>query len=136
MVDLPIRVIYGDTDQMGVVYYANHFRYFEASRNELFRSAGLSYAAWEKSGYLLPVIEAHCHYQAPARYDDLLNVRLSVAEVRRVSMRLEYVITRPSDQVRLATGHTVHACVGPDHKLRTIPDTLRALLNRHHTSTP
>ena len=53
-----VRVIYGDTDQMGVVYYANYFRYFEASRSEYFRARGGDYAQMEKQGLMLPVIEA------------------------------------------------------------------------------
>ena len=77
MVKTEIRVIYGDTDQMGVVYYANYLRYFEAARNEFIRAKGLRYRDFEvQHGLLLPVAEAHVSYRTPARYDDLLAVEI------------------------------------------------------------
>src|SRR6185369_14211016 len=75
-----IRVIFGDTDQMGVVYYANYLRYFEAARAAYWRALGRSYKDLEAWGVALPVIEAHCHYKRPAHYEDLLGVDLHVNE--------------------------------------------------------
>ncbi len=73
MVRCEIRVIYGDTDQMGVVYYANYLRWFEAGRTEFLRAKGLSYSDFEASEKLiLPVAEAGVNYLQPARYDDLV----------------------------------------------------------------
>src|SRR6266849_10224417 len=69
VVEARVRVIYGDTDQMGVVYYANYFRYFEFGRSEYFRRLHRSYRDLELEGSFLPVVEATCHYRAPARYD-------------------------------------------------------------------
>ena len=75
MVTTRLRVIYGDTDQMGVVYYANYLRYFEAGRNEFIRAKGLRYRDFEERfGLRLPVAEAGVSYRQPARYDDLLRV--------------------------------------------------------------
>ena len=81
-----IRVIFGDTDQMGVVYYANYLRYFEASRAEYLRQLGSSGKHLDELGIALPVVEAHCRYRSPAHYDDLLDIELTVSEKRAASM--------------------------------------------------
>jgi acyl-CoA thioester hydrolase len=120
MVTTQLRVIYGDTDQMGVVYYANYLRYFEAARNEFIRSKGLRYRDFEaEHGLVLPVTEAHVNYRTPARYDDLLTVEIALVEARRASARFGYRILR--DGELLATGHTVHACVDLEGKVRRMP---------------
>src|SRR5207245_7428820 len=98
-----VRVIYGDTDQMGVVYYANYYRYMEGARSEYIRARGMSYRDIEAAGVFLPVVESHCEYRAPARYDDELIVEATVAEIRAASMRFNYRILR-GDEL-LATGH-------------------------------
>lgn len=121
-----LRVIYGDTDQMGVVYYANYLRYFEASRGELIRAGGKSYGDLEKAGYLLPVIEAHVRYFKPARYDDLITVEVTVEKVRGASVRFVYRVTR-GDEL-LAEGATEHACIGPGGRPARLPAELRAML--------
>jgi len=127
MVATDIRVIYGDTDQMGVVYYANYLRYFEAGRNELIRARGLRYRDFEtRFGLRLPVAEAQVRYRAPARYDDLLTVETSLAEVKRASARFGYRIVREGEIV--ATGHTVHACVDLEGRIRRMPPELLARL--------
>jgi len=123
MVTTRLRVIYGDTDQMGVVYYANYLRYFEAGRNEYIRAKGLRYRDFEERfGLRLPVAEAGVSYKQPARYDDLVDVEITIAEVRRASARFEYRLLR--EGTLLATGHTVHACVDLDGKLRRMPEEL------------
>jgi acyl-CoA thioester hydrolase len=123
MVRTEIRVIYGDTDQMAVAYYANYLRWFEAGRNEFIRERGLTYREVEERFQLmLPVAEAHVAYRSPARYDDLVGVETSLAEVRRASVRFAYRIVR-GDEV-LATGHTVHACTGLDGRVRRMPEEL------------
>jgi acyl-CoA thioester hydrolase len=122
-----VRVIYGDTDQMGVVYYANYLRYFEAGRNEFIRARGLRYRDFEaRFGLRLPVAEAQVSYRAPARYDDLITVETSLAEVRRASARFGYRIVREGEV--LATGHTLHACVDLEGRLQRMPAELLARL--------
>lgn len=123
-----LRVIYGDTDQMGVVYYANYFRFFEFSRSEFFRARGGNYTELERAGYGLPVVSAHCDYKRPAKYDDLLIIDVHLAELRRASMRFEYEVRCEADGLVLATGHTVHACVGPGGKPTGLPQTVVKLL--------
>ena len=126
MVPTRLRVIYGDTDQMGVVYYANYLRFFEASRNEFIRAKGLRYRDFEEAYALrLPVTEASVSYRSPARYDDLLVLEVGLAEVRRASARFGYRLLREGEL--LATGHTVHACVDLAGKVQRLP---QALLDR------
>ena len=118
-----IRVIFGDTDQMGVVYYANYLRYFEGARAAYWRALGKSYKDLEDWGVALPVVEAHCHYRRPARYEDLLMVDTRVSELRGASLRFAYQIHRGDELV--AEGDTRHAVVGPDGRPRALPAALR-----------
>ena len=128
MVTTQIRVIYGDTDQMGVVYYANYLRYFEAGRNEFIRAKGLRYRDFEREfGLMLPVVEAGVQYQRPARYDDLLTIEIAMTEVKRASARFGYRVLRDGEV--LATGHSVHACVDPDGRIQRMPKQLLERLN-------
>jgi acyl-CoA thioester hydrolase len=118
-----VRVIYGDTDQMGVVYYANYLRYFEAARNEFIRAKGLRYRDFEASyGLRLPVAEAGVTYRSPARYDDVITVEIALAEARRASARFGYRILR-GDEL-LATGFTVHACIDLEGRVQRMPKEL------------
>jgi acyl-CoA thioester hydrolase len=117
-----LRVIYGDTDQMGVVYYANYLRYFEHARNELIRAAGGSYVELEREGYGLPVVEANAKYARPARYDDLLRITVTV-ELKRASMNFSYLLRRDGEEGVLCEGITRHACV-KDGKPTALPESL------------
>ncbi|HVU53093.1 MAG TPA: thioesterase family protein [Polyangia bacterium] len=120
-----VRVIYGDTDQMGMVYYANYLRYFEIARNEYLRVAGQTYRAFEEShGLMLPVVEAHVSYHKPARYDDDLGVWASCAGRGAASVRFEYELRRGGE--RLVSGHTIHACVTREGRVVRLPAELRA----------
>jgi acyl-CoA thioester hydrolase len=122
-----IRVIYGDTDQMGVVYYANYLRYFEAGRNEFLRAHGLVYRDFETEHQVfLPVVEAQVSYKQPARYDDLLSVFTGLPKVGKASVRFEYRVLRGAEL--LATGHTVHACVSKAGQVVALPGSVVTLL--------
>jgi acyl-CoA thioester hydrolase len=127
-VEAKLRVIYGDTDQMGVVYYANYFRYFELSRGEYFRARGGDYKQVEQRGLMLPVVEANCRYLAPARYDDVLIVKASVSEMKRASMRFSYEVRREAEGAILVTGNTRHACVNKEGRPVPLPDDVVKLL--------
>ena len=121
-----VRVIFGDTDQMGVVYYANYLRYFEGARAALLRAHGVSGRDLARLGVGFPVVEAHCRYRRPAHYEDLLDVHIEVSELAQVRVRFGYRITRGEEL--LADGFTVHACVDHGGKPRRIPEPLRAAL--------
>ena len=125
-IDATLRVIYGDTDQMGVVYYANYFRYFEFSRSEWFRAHGGSYIEMEKKGLMLPVTDAHCSYRASAKYEDVLVVRVFISKLGRASIVFGYEIRRESDPTLLCTGSTTHACINTAGRpTRLPPEVLR-----------
>jgi acyl-CoA thioester hydrolase len=124
-----VRVIYGDTDQMGVVYYANYLRYFELARSELLRAHGKSYREMEVEGFSLPVVEATCRYLAPARYEDLLSVGVEVPAVSRVTLTFRYQVTREGESELLCTGSTIHACLGRSGRPARLPDWVAALVS-------
>jgi acyl-CoA thioester hydrolase len=117
------RVLYGDTDQMGVVYYANYLRFFEGARNEWIRGLGITYRQIEERGLMLPVYEASLNYLRPARYDDLLDIPVTVTNTR-VRIRFEYKVHLAKDGAVLALGHTVHVVVGKDGRPTRAPEWL------------
>ena len=119
-----IRVIFGDTDQMGIVYYANYLRYFESARSALLRERGFSARDLLEQGVMFPVTEANCRYRRPARFEDLIDVHIAVADMGHARVRFAYSLRR-GDEV-LAEGHTVHACVDATGRPRRIPADLRA----------
>ena len=120
-----LRVRYAETDKMGVDYYANYLVWFEVARTDLLRSLGWSYREMEAAGVSLPVIEAHCEYQRPARYDDELEVRTEGAMLSPVRMKFTYTIVRRADETVAAIGHTVHAAVSPDGRPCRLPSRIR-----------
>ena len=128
-VDVRVRVIYGDTDQMGVVYYANYFRYFELSRSEYFRARGGSYVEVEKQGFMLPVVEASCSYRAPARYDDVIVIKCSVTKMKRASIEFTYEVRKEGDAAILCTGRTLHACINRSGRPTALPEDVVKLLS-------
>ena len=121
------RVPYADTDQMGVVYYANYLVYFERLRSELLRQAGLPYGELEKAGLALPVIEAVCRYKSPARYDELVEISGRVEEVKGARIRIACQVSR--EGVLLVEGHTVHACVNKEGRPIRAPKELADLVS-------
>ena len=121
-----LRVIYGDTDAAGIVYYGHYLRWFEVGRAELMRRKGFSYRETMEQGVLLPVIEAGASYHASARYDDVLRILAEIREIRGVRLAFGYRIER-DDGTLLVTGHTVHAFTGRDGKPVRPPAAFRAL---------
>lgn len=113
--EMNYRVPYADTDQMGVVYYANYLEYFERSRTEMLREAGLSYSQMEKMGYFLPVSEAYCKYSASARYDDLLTFRSYIEEISRVKVKIRSDVFR--DGQLLVSGFVTLGCVDANFRI-------------------
>ena len=125
------RVSYGETDAMGVVYYANYLHLFERGRGELIRTLGFSYAEVETRGIFLPVREAQCRYLAPARYDQIIWVRTALSEQSRASLTFIYEITNQERSLVLSKGMTQHAVVDASGKPVRIPDWFSTLLATH-----
>ena len=100
-----IRVRYGETDQMGYVYYGNYPEYYEVGRNEMMRSLGLSYRTMEEDGIILPVSSISIKYIEPARYDDLLTLRVILKELPTAKIHFHYEIFNEQGRL-LNTGET------------------------------
>ena len=126
--DMQYRVPYADTDQMGVVYYANYLEYFERGRTEMFRDAGLSYSKMEEQGIIMPVSEAHCRYFSSARYDDLLTFRSFISEYSRVRVKICTEVRRGEEL--LASGYVVLACVNADFKVTRLPEWMTVFCDK------
>jgi len=121
--EVRLRVRYAETDQMGVVYHANHFIWFEVGRVELLRQLGFSYRDMEENdGCFIAVVDARCRYKAPARYDDEVIVRTHLRNVRESLVHFGYELLRVSDGVLLAEGETTHIVTDAQMKTRTIPE--------------
>jgi len=125
-----VRVIYADTDAMGVVYHTNYIKWFEVGRCELLRSIGYPYARLEKEGVLLPVAECSCRYRLPAVYDDMLEITARIGEMKGATVTLEYEIRRQETGELLVTGWTKHAVTDAKFKPVRLRDRNRALYER------
>ena len=97
--DIPIRVRYYETDCMGIVHHSNYVRYYETARTEMLREFGTTYQEMEREGVMLPVLDVQSHYITPAYDDDLLTVRVTLAEPPRVKMRFDYEIFRENGEL-------------------------------------
>ena len=120
-----LRVRYAETDKMGVVYYANYLVWFEVARADLLRSLGWSYREMELAGISLPVIEAHCEYLRPARYDDEIEVRAEGRLLSPVRMEFQYQVVKLQDRTIAASGKTVHAALDTSGKPCRLPERVR-----------
>ncbi len=116
-----IRVIYADTDAMGIVYHTNYIKWFEIGRGELFRQMDMTYAWVEEQGYGMPLTEVYAHYLSPAQYDQLLLVETEIGYVKRASIRFNYTIWDEFREKALVEGHSVHAFVDQSRRIVRIP---------------
>lgn len=117
-----LRVRYAETDQMGVVYHANHFVWFEIGRVELMRQLGFSYHDMEtREGRAVAVVEAKCRYRAPARYDEEILVRTRLANVRESVLHFAYELRRAADGSLIAEGETAHIVTDLNMKVAALP---------------
>ena len=128
-----IRVRYAETDQMGVVYYANFFIWFEIGRVELLRQLGFHYKQMEiDDNCHIPVVEANCRYKSPARYDDELLLETSVLAIRRSVLKFGYRLLRPENEgtTLLAEGETIHVAVDRSFRPVRLPQKYVAVLGQ------
>ena len=120
-----LRVRYAETDQMGVVYYANYFVWCEIGRVEFFRQLGYDYKQMEiEDDCHLPVVEATCRYRAPARYDDEVAIETSVTAMRSGVLKFGYrILRRQADgEQLLAEAETAHVSVDKNMQKRKLPE--------------
>lgn len=129
VVESELRVRYAETDAQGVVYYANHFVWFEVGRINYLRAYGQDYRDWEARGLGINIVEATCRYHAPARFDDPIVVRTWLSHVGNSSLRFDYQVFHKERHELLAEGHTVQVLVElRAGKAVPIPPTLRSAL--------
>ncbi|HOJ51377.1 MAG TPA: thioesterase family protein [Syntrophales bacterium] len=126
----PVRVIYADTDAMGIVYHTNYIRWFEIGRTELLRHLGLVYADWGAKGFHLPVIEVYCQYLQAARYDQTLLIETEVGHVNRATVKFNYTIWDESKEREMAEGYTIHACINAQGKVIRLPWDMIEIIKR------
>ena len=120
------RVLYADTDQMGVVNHATYLRWFEASRASYMRRRGSAYAAVEQDGLHLPVVEAHLDYLKPARYDDVIAIEAWIVDLGLAQLRFQYEISRNGEV--LVKGFTRHAAISSAGRPTRLPEEIRSAL--------
>lgn len=127
------RARYGETDQMGIIYHPNYYIYFEIGRTEFLREmGGMSYKDMEGAGVMLPIVETHCRYKVPAKYDDELIVRTMIKDMTAARITFSYQLIRAADEVLLAEGETTNAFVNiegrPINLKKKYPDIYERLL--------
>jgi acyl-CoA thioester hydrolase len=134
-----VRVRYAETDQMGVVYYANYLVWFEIGRVEVLRALGFSYSQLEREHEcILPVVEARCRYRAPARYDEQILIEASPSLLRGSVLKFAYRILREASQEGaerelLAEGETVHVVCDSQMNRKSLPEEYAAALRAQIT---
>ncbi|MFD0750309.1 acyl-CoA thioesterase [Mucilaginibacter calamicampi] len=101
-----IRVRYGETDQMGYMYYGNYAEFYEVGRVEMLRSLGLTYAGMEANGIMMPVMEMSCKYLKPARYDEEITVRVMMDKMPGVTIHFKYELFNEKQEL-IHTGETL-----------------------------
>ncbi|MGD0021990.1 MAG: thioesterase family protein [Smithellaceae bacterium] len=127
-----IRVIYADTDAMGIVYHTNYIKWFEVGRNELMRQLGIAYKEMEELGFNLPLTKVSCHYFLPAKYDNVLTIETQIDYIKRASMKFNSYIWDEDKKTLLVEGYTVHACTNAEGKIRRIPPQILELLKKYN----
>ena len=127
-----LRVRYAETDQMGVVYYANYLVWMEVGRVELCKACGFIYRDMEREdGIYLAVAEAQCQYRHPARYDDEVIVKTWIEKANTRMMTVAYEMRRAEDDRRLATGYTRHVYVSSAMRPTSLPEKYCRMFGIH-----
>lgn len=122
-----LRVRYQETDQMGVVYYANYLIWFEVARTEFFRAMNLDYKKLEDDKQIyLPVVEARCRYRSPVRYDDQVSISAGLSSVKNARINFEYEVK--CGEKLSATGTTEHTFVNSEGAPIPVPSEIRQVL--------
>ena len=129
-----IRVRYGETDQMGIVYHPNYLVWCEIGRTEHIRALGTSYRDMERAGIKLAVAEAAVRYHAPARYDDRVRVETTVERVGSRMIAFAYSIANADSGERLATARTTLIAIDAAGRVVAMPQALRAMLGSAPTA--
>ena len=125
------KVYYKDVYQMGIVYYARYYEYFEAARTELLKSLGIRVTVIENEGYLLPVITSHCDYKVGANFEDTLIINTIIKDQPRSRLRIDYEVYRDKSAELLVSGYTLHAFTDKSGKAVKPPKQLVETLKQN-----
>ncbi|ULC60623.1 acyl-CoA thioesterase [Flaviramulus sp. BrNp1-15] len=128
--EIQIRVRYGETDQMGVVYHGNYALYLEMGRVEWLRKLGISYKWMEENGIMLPVVSLNINYKKSAGYDDVINVKTQLKKEPTVKIEFDYEITNESGEILTTASTTLvfidmktnKPIMAPDYILKLLKD--------------
>jgi acyl-CoA thioester hydrolase len=132
-----VRVRYAETDQLGVVYHANYFVWFEVGRVELIRHLGISYKKMElEDDCHIVVADVHCRYHHPARYDQELRIRTRITEVQSRTIQFGYEIVEKESGRLLTTGETTCVVCGRDGRPKTLPEKYRKVFGLSPARAP
>lgn len=126
-----LRVRYGETDQMGIVYYGNYADYLEQGRTEWLRSLGFSYKFMEENNIHLPVVNLNIDYKKPALYDDVLTITTTLKKTPSVKIEFYYEIHNQNDQLLITASTTLVFVNSSTKKLRKVPEYLLEKLNEN-----
>lgn len=124
-----LRVRYADTDQGGVVYNSNYLIFFEVGRTEMMRELGVPYAQLEAEGTIMPVVEAHVSYKAPARYDDRLRIESQITAAKKVRLKIETRVVHAESGRLLAEGWVWLATIDAQGNVKRLPREIEKVAN-------
>jgi acyl-CoA thioester hydrolase len=127
-IEIEERVRYSETDQMGVAHNKAYFEWFELGRTEFCRQRGLSYREIEDQGFYLVVVEAHCRYRRPLRYDQTFIIRVSLRESTPKKFVFDYELLTRAERTLVAEGTTVHIVTNRRSEVTPLPEALRGKL--------
>jgi acyl-CoA thioester hydrolase len=118
-----LRVRYAETDQMGVVYYANHYIWMEVARVEMCKAFGFNYRDMEREdGIFMAVAESGCRYRAPAHFDDEIVIKTWIETANSRMVTIHYEMRLAEGDRLLATGHTRHVFVNHQMQKARLPE--------------
>jgi acyl-CoA thioester hydrolase len=129
-----VRVLFADTDAMGVVYHTNYIKWFELGRNEFMRQLGIPYTELGKLSLNLPLIKVNCDYLKFATYDQLLVIETKFDYIKKATIRFNSRIWDENKESLLVEGYTIHVCTNYEGKIRRIPKLLIELSNKYNIS--
>lgn len=128
----PVRVLFADTDAMGVVYHTNYIKWFELGRNEFMRQLGVPYTELSNLGLNLPLIKVSCNYLKFSTYDQILIIETEFAYIKRATIKFNSRIWDERKENLIAEGYTIHACTNYAGKIRRTPQLLLALIDKYN----
>ena len=126
--EITVRVRYAETDPWRIAHYSTYLVWFELARMEFLKELGYSFTEMGRDGVSFLMAEATCRYHAPARFDDLIVVKISIGEVRNRSFTFGYEVIKEETGELLATGRTVQVFTDLEGEVRPVPEKFRTLV--------